>query len=104
MSFTICGNLLPSARAAILLFCVLSVLGMAGQQISLPLYLATFHQHGGPYFVLWFCSLMFALCFGAFSAVLRYRGGLTPEMLQVKWHAGMAAAGMFDAFNGLLVV
>ena len=82
------------------------VIGYTGQQISLPLYLHTYGSGGGPYFVLWFCSFVFTIFFGAWS-LLALRANphlITSRMLQWKWHPYMLLVGFMDSMNGFLVV
>jgi len=70
----------------------------------LPLYLSTFGDNGGPYFVLWFCSFCFTLLFGMISLFLYSRGAITTEMRSLRWHPYLALVGLSDSWNGFLIV
>jgi hypothetical protein len=101
--FTMFGRQV-TARFAMNLFVVFAVLGAIGQQIVLPVYLSTFGTAGGPFFVLWSCSFAFTLIFGLLSIIGIWRGQITREMRQIRWHPLMAAVGILDSLNGLLIV
>ena len=95
-------------RNALIIFMVGfgSVAGLAGQSISLPLYLSALENAGGPYFVLWLCGLAFTVIFGVWSACLAIAqsGNIHPSMLRLKWHPLMLAVGLADALNGVFIV
>ena len=67
--FAVCGQ---GTREGVFLFfvSVLAVIGLAGQQISLPIFLSSGEETGGPYFVLWLCSFSFTVMFAYFCSTL----------------------------------
>jgi len=102
--FSVFHRLYFPFSAGIVIFCIGSILAGFGQQISLPVYLSTFGQYAGAYFVLWMCSFCFAILFGICAAVLICRGTVTREMREWRWYPYMLLVGLFDAMNGVLAV
>jgi hypothetical protein len=88
------------------IFCALLVLSYLGQNITLPLAEASFGDHFGIYFVVWFESLLFNIVFWpAVAFQFFYSKTLTKSMLHYckKDHLLFIGTGFFDAINGILI-
>eukprot|EP00300_Choanocystis_sp_HF-7_P003524 c12692_g1_i1.p1 GENE.c12692_g1_i1~~c12692_g1_i1.p1 ORF type:complete len:436 (+),score=60.82 c12692_g1_i1:60-1367(+) len=93
-----------SWRFMVFFFASFSCLAYFTQQVSLPLYIHTLGGFGGPYFVIWFCSLFFTVFFGFGALVLFFLGEISPSLLQLRWQKWMVVVGFCDALNGVLSV
>ncbi|KAL6052255.1 hypothetical protein QOT17_012276 [Balamuthia mandrillaris] len=81
------------------------VTGVATQTVSLPLWLKTFDaKSGGPYFVLIFCSFVFAVGFGLHTGIWKLIGyGRNTPAFRTYWWM-LILNGVFNGLNGLLLV
>lgn len=91
----------------IIIYSVLTVFSQSGQVIMLPIFVGSFNGANGqsinPYFVLFICSLSFAIFFMGYECVRYYRSKVsfvgTRDM-----HKYFILIGLFNALNGLLTV
>jgi hypothetical protein len=81
-----------------------SILGMAGQQIMLPLFLATLGGSTGIYFILLICCVLFNVVFWPIVAYRFKTGKIDIEGLKMTSHWKLILVGIFDALNGILIV
>lgn len=81
-----------------------SVLGLAAQQITLPLFISTLGGSSGVYYILLICSSLFNVVFWPLAFVQWKRGKIDPSSFRgVRW-MDFVLIGLFDALNGLLIV
>jgi hypothetical protein len=79
------------------------VFGMMGQQVGLPIFLGSFGEITGPYFVVFFCSFLFNCFFWPICFYRMKKGIITDEMRSYKKHYKLVLIGIFDALNGILI-
>jgi drug/metabolite transporter (DMT)-like permease len=82
------------------------ILGMSGQQITLPLFIGSFGGLVGGYFVVFWCSCLFNLFFWPIAFYRMYKGLITNKMktyCKTK-HWKFILIGVFDGLNGILIV
>jgi drug/metabolite transporter (DMT)-like permease len=82
------------------------VIGMFGQSIGLPLFIASFDDSTGGYFVLCWLGFLFNLIFWVLALIKGQLGIITQEMVKYtqKRHILFITLGVLNAFNGILIV
>jgi hypothetical protein len=83
---------------------ILNIIFASGQSIGLVLFLGSFTDLTGVYFVLFFCSLSFTIIFTIMALWFGYKKQITHSMLSSRWIKYMLLVGVFDAANGFLIV
>jgi drug/metabolite transporter (DMT)-like permease len=95
---------IPSFSPIVITLAIGTIFGLAGQQILLPLFIATEQRDADPFFVLFFCSFIFNFVFWPLTAVGYYRGTITKSMFEYKGKWKVFMTGVFNALNGFMVV
>lgn len=84
------------------------VLAGVGQTASLPLFISSFENNGGPYFVVWFCSMFFTVLFALLTSIDQFSKRISDATKHfAKTGQGMLLLfliGAFDAMNGIFIV
>jgi drug/metabolite transporter (DMT)-like permease len=82
------------------------VVGQIGQYIALPLFLASFGENAGFYFILTWLAFLFNVVFWSLTLVRIYQGAITKEMKEYtkRRHWIFILLGIFNALNGILIV
>jgi len=83
---------------------ILDVFFASGQSIGLVLFLGSFQELTGLYFVVFFCSLSVATVLSLLALWFGYKKQITRSMLSIRWIKYMLIVGVFDAANGFLIV
>jgi len=83
---------------------ILDVFFASGQSIGLVLFLGSFQELTGLYFVVFFCSLSVATVLSLLALWFGYKKQITRSMLSFRWIKYMLIVSVFDAANAFLNV
>jgi drug/metabolite transporter (DMT)-like permease len=82
------------------------VIGMVGQYVALPLFIGSFDNSAGAYFILCWLGCLFNVVFWVLTLVRVKQGVITKDMRQYtkSRHWIFILLGVFNAMNGVLIV
>lgn len=82
---------------------MLCILFNTGQTIGLTLFLGSFQDLTGIYFVVFFGAFSYGLTAGLIACWFAYKGQITPAMREWRWTKYMIIISIFDAANAFLI-
>jgi drug/metabolite transporter (DMT)-like permease len=99
-------NSTKASSAKLIVVYIGVVLGMVGQYVALPLFIGSFDNSAGAYFILCWLGCLFNAVFWSLTLVRLKQGVITKDMLQYtkSRHWLFILQGFFNAINGVLIV
>ena len=92
-----------SFRAIAIVLSILCIIFNTGQTIGVALFLGSFNNLTGVYFVTFFTAFSYGFVCAIFACWFAYKGQITPAMRQWRWTKYMIYVSIFDAANAFLI-
>ena len=90
-------------RLVAIVLSILCIVFNTGQTIGITLFLASFQELTGVYFVTFFTAFSYGLVCGVAACWFAYKGQITPAMREWRWIKYMFYVSIFDAATAILI-
>jgi drug/metabolite transporter (DMT)-like permease len=101
--FTICHRWYFSFHLIAIVLSILCIVLNTGQTIGLTLFLGSFKDLTGVYFVVFFTAFSYGFLACLVACWFGYKGQITPAMREWRWTKYMFFVSIFDAANAFLI-